>query len=54
MNHPALPRAFDPEIPLPLANQASQPMGALLVELGRLSAQDADRIHARQQITGQL
>ncbi len=54
MNRPALTPAFEGETSLALPRQASQPLGALLVELGRLSAQDADRIHARQGVTGQL
>jgi len=66
MNRPALPQAQETETaltPARHANQhgtqqatqhAAQPMGALLVDLGRLSAQDADRIHARQLVTGQL
>ncbi|MEY4653460.1 MAG: hypothetical protein RI884_2041 [Pseudomonadota bacterium] len=54
MNRSALPQALEPETPLALARQAMLPMGALLVDLGRLSPQDADRIHARQLVTGQL
>lgn len=56
MNRPALPQvqAYEGDAPLALSRHASQPMGALLVELGRLGAQDADSIHARQLVTGQL
>lgn len=70
MNRPALPQAQETETALTPARHANQhgtqqatqhaaqhttqPMGALLVDLGRLSAQDADRIHARQLVTGQL
>ncbi len=54
MNRPALSHAVEGETSLALPRPPSQPLGALLVDLGRLSAQDADRIHARQAVTGQL
>jgi chain length determinant protein tyrosine kinase EpsG len=54
MNRAALHPAIDPEVCLARARPPSQPIGALLVDLGRLSGDDADRIHARQQVTGQL
>ena len=54
MNRPALPQPLEGDTPLALARQAGLPIGALLVDLGRLSPTDADRIHARQQGTGQL
>ncbi len=56
MNRPALPTAhgLEADTSVALPRQASQPMGALLVTLGRLSPEDADRIHVRQQVTGQL
>ncbi len=54
MNRPALPQAREPETPVALACHPSQSLGALLVDQGRLSARDAERIHARQLVTGQL
>lgn len=47
-----LPREADGA--LAVSRQAALPIGALLVECGRLSAQDAERIHAHQQRAGQL
>ena len=56
MNRPALPQAqaFQADTALTLPRQGQPPIGALLVDIGRLSAADAERIHARQLVTGQL
>ena len=56
MNLPALPQphTFPVDTALTLSRQGSLPLGALLVGIGRLSAADAERIYARQLVTGQL
>ncbi len=56
MNPPTISPAAtrDAEAALALPRLASQPLGKLLVELGRLSAPDAERIHDHQRTTGQL
>jgi chain length determinant protein tyrosine kinase EpsG len=56
MNRPALPQAhaLEADTRRALLRQGNSPIGALLVDIGRLSRADADRIHARQLVTGQL
>lgn len=54
MNTRVLPLSRDPDGLLPASRQASLPLGALMVECGRLSPQDAERIHTHQLRTGQL
>lgn len=56
MNRPALTQAqaLEADTALTLPRQGPASIGALLVEMGRLSRADADRIHARQLVTGQL
>jgi chain length determinant protein tyrosine kinase EpsG len=56
MNRPALHTApgFQADAGLSLPRQGNAPIGALLVDIGRLSLANADRIHARQLVTGQL
>lgn len=54
MNRRVLPLPIDAGQPLALSRHAGLTIGALLVELGRLSAPDAERIHAHQSRTGQL
>ncbi|AEG92166.1 chain length determinant protein tyrosine kinase EpsG [Ramlibacter tataouinensis] len=48
----AMPRESEYSVGLP--RQAALPIGALLVDSGRLSFDDAERIHDYQQKTGQL
>lgn len=48
----SLPR--EPQPATALAHRQALPMGALLVDLGRLAADDAQRIHLHQEQTGQL
>ena len=60
MNRPALsqahalPHAVETDTALSGSRQGRLPIGALLVDIGRLSRADADRIHTRQLVTGQL
>ena len=55
MTSRVLPLAREGDSPLALASpQAGLPLGALLVDLGRLAPPDAQRIHEHQARTGQL
>ncbi|MFD0667097.1 chain length determinant protein tyrosine kinase EpsG [Ramlibacter sp. MAHUQ-53] len=55
MTSRVLPMPRDGDNPLALASrQAGLPMGALLVDLGRLAPPDAQRIHEHQARSGQL
>ena len=54
MNTRVLPLSRDTDGLLPASRQATLPLGALMVECGRLSANDAERIHSHQLKTGQL
>ncbi|HSW16508.1 MAG TPA: chain length determinant protein tyrosine kinase EpsG [Ramlibacter sp.] len=54
MNSRVLAMPRESENTLALSRQAGLPIGALLVDSGRLSFEDAERIHDYQEKTGQL
>lgn len=54
MNSQVVPMHRDTETALTVQREAILPMGALLVDSGRLSYEDAERIHTYQERTGQL
>jgi len=54
MNGRALAMSRDSDHALSVAREANLPIGALLVDGGRISFEDAERIHDYQERTGQL